>query len=459
MSFSRTSVFSLLLLAFFSQGLEASLINQHYYDIEMGTYYLKGEEALDEKDNSRALIFFKKALSLSPHSPHIREKLAHIYMEEGLFAEASSAFKILEAGKNKELSKKASMALLEIYFSLGLFKKALFKAKKLSRLKTQEMSFYLKYAYLKLQETSSSKKALEVLRPAFKLNLNPEEKAQVLLAQAHLEAYQDQKKSLRTLRRIENLGIEEEKVALKVADFYKLIKKEEKAFSFLKKYQERRGGGEKTALRLLDDFIDDQNWKEAEKQLSLLQSRGHMKSEHYLYKSLLLMEREDFKGALLYLKDLNRKDPGKGHHVYLLGKAHLALKNLKTSLKHYSQVSKNSPFYLASQIEMADVFEKKGEKIRSLNKLKKLSFPKGDVREEALLVYAEKLWMNGRKKQALKVLTEGIEFKPSQTDFLLLRAHYSNLLGKKELALKDIKKILEQEKDHPEALRFLAGSS
>ena len=459
MSFSRILPLkiSLAFLVFsYILPLEASLISQNYYDIEMGSFYLKGEEALNKKAHSEALFYFKKALSLSPKSSHIREKLAGIYMEEGLYAEASSLFKILEAGTDDKLSKKSSEALLDIYFSRGLFKKALSQIKKLSKYKDAQMRVHLKHAYLILQEEGSSKKALKVLKPALSLNLNPEEKAQVLLAKAHLEAYEDEQATLKTLGEIEKLQIEEEDLALKVADFYKLIKKEDKALEFLKTYQEEKKGGVKIALKLLDNFIKEKKWQDAEKQLFLIQSEGQMKKDHYLYKALLLMERKDYAKALLYLKDLNRKDPGKGHHIYLLAKAHFGLENLKLALSHYSKVSKKSPFYLASQIEIADVLEKRGQKSRSLNKLRKLAFYEGEVKEEALLVYAEKLWGDGKKKKAVKVLSDGIEYKPSQTDFLLLRAHYSSLLGEKELALKDIETILEVEEDHEEALKFLS---
>ena len=87
----------------------------------------------------QAIDYLKEAILQAPHSIHLRLRLADIYREENLFAEASKQYQFLIENKNHQESHRK---LAEIYSMRGLHQEALKSYKHLENKEMFSVSFY-----------------------------------------------------------------------------------------------------------------------------------------------------------------------------------------------------------------------------------------------------------------------------------------------------------------------------
>lgn len=434
------------------------LINQNYFEIQADSAYLKGEEAFFKGDNEKALSYFKTAILFAPNSSHLRQRLASIYEQEGLFAEALSHYQFLlqKEEQNKAVRKK----LTDIYALKGLNSKAFEHHQYLLAQDPNDFSLWFKQAYLLANQKDWSS-ALKALQQAEKRALSLEEKVQVLLSKSYILArLKKPSESLKTMNQLSELPIYEERLALRIASLYETLGQDALALSYLEKFQSGHSVSTDVAKALLDHYISFKNWEKALKQMEKIQSLGQLENYHYFYMAVLLLEKQKYDQALVFLKDLVTKDPKNGQYLYLLAGTYEKKKNWHKALSIYNKVKLSSTHFLIAQLQSAQLLKQMGKKKKSFALLKKLSFSKkGKISPQALLLYAESLWNEGEQNKALDVLSRGLKAEPFHTDILFLRGFYLKQQGHLDLALKDMNQILKKQKDHKEALNFIASSN
>lgn len=439
----------------FRSGGKAMVIDQSYFNIQADSAYLKGEEAFYKGNNPTALRHFKTALLFAPHSLHLQKRIANIYEQEGLLAEAVNYYKILsqKIKKNKEFHQKLS----SIYVLNDLNEKALELQKYLVQREPDNFSLWFKYALLLIHQEDWNL-ALRALQKAEEQALGVEEIVQSVLSQAYVWAnLQNIPVSLKTMNKLARLPVYEPQVVLKIADFYKSLGQNQTALSYLEHFQKTQGVTKPVSQALLDYHISQENWEKAAQQIQQLLDLGQLENYHYFYMALLLMEKQNYDQALVFLKDLTAKNPQNGQYLYMLAGVYEQKKDWIRALKTYNQVHLSSPHFLAARLQFAQLLGRLGLKKRSFSILKKLSFPdKGDISPQALLLYAESLWRAGEKTTAISALSKGLKNHPFHADLLFLRGFYLSQSGKEEQALKDMQKILTKQENHEEALNFIA---
>ena len=435
---------------------QSPIIDSHYFEYQADSSYLKGEEAFFADRRTEALKYFKKALLFAPHSFHLRKRIAQIYEQEGLFAEALSHYKAFSQtmGKNKAFHQK----LTNIYTLRGLNNKAF---EHLQHLLQQEPDHFLlrfKQALLLIHQKDWPE-ALKALKKAKTKALSLEERVQVILSQSYVFAcLQDFSQSLKTMGRLASLPIPHEELVLQIAGFYKSLGQKLLALSYLESFQKTQGVTKRISQSLLDFYLSFENWEKARQQMEHIQTLGQFTNHHYFYMAMLLMETQDYDRALAYLKDLVSAEPKQGQYLYLLAFVYERQKQWLKALKTYNQVQVSSSHFLAAQLQVAQLFNQIGQKKKSFSLFEKLSFSsRRGIRPQALLLYSESLWNSKYRKKAINVLTRGLERKPFHVDFLFLRGFYFKQSGYLNRALKDMKQILKKQGDHEEALHFIAS--
>ena len=432
------------------------IIDQNYFEIYADKAYLKGEEAFFEDNNTEALRYFKKALLFAPNSSHLQKRVAKIYEQEGLFAEAFNRYKNLseKTKKNKEFHQK----LTEIYKLKGLNKRALENHQYLLKQEPDNISLWFEQVFLLISQADWTE-ALKILNKVEAKALNSEQKVQIILSQSYIFAsLKDFSKSLKTMDKLANIPIREVDLILKVAAFYKSLGQNLMAVSYLENFQKTQGVTQLVSKILLEHYISDENWEKALQKMRQIQALGQFENHHYFYMAMLLLEKQNYDKALVFLKDLVAKAPKQGQYLYLLAFVYEQKKEWFSALNTYNKVQTSSPHFLAAKLQAAQVLKQIGQEKKSFSLLKKLSFSSdGGINPQPLLLYAESLWNSGYKKKTLYILTKGLDDKPFHTDILFLRGFYLKQSGQSDLALKDMNQILKNKENHEEALNFIAS--
>ena len=415
-----------------STPITPPIIDKNDSEVQADTAFLKGEKALFHGQTTKALRYFKQALLLAPHSNHLLKKIAEIYEKEGFFSEALHLYKKLsqKTTNNKEFLQK----IIEIYKRKGLDKKAFEIHTRLLKKEPHRFSLILEQALFLIHQ-ENKKEALKILKTAEIKATTAEEKAQTILAQAFIfSQFQETYKSLKIMKKLNNLKIREEAIVLKIAELYQFLNQPLLAIQHLENFQKNWGFNKSISESLLKHYTAIPDWEKVHQHLNQIQAMGDLKPDYYFYKGMLLVKQKNYDKALTFFKDLIAQAPRQGQYLYFLAFIYEQKKEWFPSLKIYNQVPKTSPLFLAAKLKMTQILKQLGRKKESFALLRKLSFSDEGMSSQALLVYAESLWTSGQKKEALQALIKGLSYKPFQADLLLLKNRYLKSLKKEDIA-------------------------
>ncbi len=428
------------------------VIDRNYFRTQADASYLKSEMAYYDRQTVQAIDYLKEAILQAPQSLHLRSRLADIYKEEKLFAEAAKQYQILiEQSNDKEFRYK----LAEIYLLRGIHKEVLKNYKNLTNNK------YFPIAFQRARLFMSEKSwflALKALSQIWRNAITKKEKGNILLAKAYIyEQLRYKSHQEKVFKQFLSLNLSEEDFLLKVVQFYIASKKLEKAEALLLQYQKKDRTSIEITKVLFALYLSLDNTNKAHKQIHHLEKLGSLDDTHHFFIVSFLLSEKKYVEAIPFIKDLVQKHPLTDYYRYLLGAAYEQNQEWKKSLDEYKQIKKLSPYFVSAQIQMGQIWKDQGQIKKALNALEKVIFSSRDIKEfKPFLIYAQYLWEEGQEGLAISVLTKGENIFPENTDILFLRGLYFGESGKTELALKDMEKILEIDNSHGEALNFIA---
>lgn len=431
--------------------LMSVVIDSNYFEQQALTNYLKAESAFFESDFPTTLNYLKQARSFAPQSTHFQTKIAELYEKEGFPSLAINEYKKLI--KKSSNSKKILEKLTNLYASQQLPKKALEQNNLLLKQTPQSFPLTLKEAILHINQ-ENWKEALKVLKKAENRAVFLTETIQTLLLRAYIFGKQKKtKKSLETIAQIKQLDFPEEKLVLKITDFYQNFDTE-MAQLYLESFQQQKGITVATSKALFQKSLATNKWEKARFYVEQLKDLGEMKEPHYFYISMFFIKKKQYNKAIPYLKDLITQKPQNGHYSYLLAMNYEKIKQWPKAIKIYKTVPLHSPYFLIARLQLAQLWQKQGKFKKSFKLLNHLAF-NNPVSPQAVLVYAESLWKTGNKKETLNILSKALKYHPKNLDILFLRGSYFIQTGQTELALEDMNQILKTHSNHSEALKLI----
>ena len=403
------------------------IVDQNEILLQADIAFLKAKAALWEGRTEEAFRNFKTALRFAPRSQTLFLSLAELYEQEGLSAEALRFYQIL--AENEPKSKIFQEKLAQIYKKKGLFQQALQHNQALLEQKPLRFAPLLSQAELLLR-AQDLKRFLKTFKVLENQARQPYEKIQLFILKAYAGSVFP---SLPQGAKLDLIDIEEpfytEDVILKIADFYESFGQRKEAQALLERFQITRKGvfSHKTAKALFHYYINLRDHKKAFNNAKHLLQLGQMEDTHYLYMASSFMDFKQYDKAILFLKDLNQRQPQKGNYLYLTGLAFEQKGQFQLALKWFQKIPDWSGYFLSGGLKRAQILKALGRAKESKALLKNLSFPsQGEVVVEALLPYAEELIRGGHKSQALSALNKGLKLKPKNQDLLFAKGLYLN---------------------------------
>ncbi len=439
-------------LDFAKDSKKPVVIDQNYFQTQSDMAYLKSEMAYYIDQTGVAIDFLKESILQAPQSLHLRSRLADIYFEEKLFAEAAQQYQTLFDQTNDQ---KFYYKLAKIYSLRGLNQENSKNYKKLN--KDKSFSVVFQKARLFIDEKAWSL-ALKTLNQMEKKTVKERERVDIFLSKAYIYEQTHQKeKQEKIFKQILNLDLSEEDLLLKTAQFYMSSNQLERAKLLLLKYQQKEETSIGVTKALFNLFLSLNQLNGAYEQLRQLEKLDSLDDPHYFFMVSFLLSKKQYAKAIPFVKDLVQAYPQTSYYRYLLGATYEQEKEWKKSLQEYKKIRKESSYFIAAQIQMGQIWKDQGQAKKALNLLEKVVFSSENVKEpKPLLLYAQYLWEEGQKDLSLSVLTKGLQRFPKNTDILFLRGLYFKEHGRVASALKDMEKILELDERHGESLNFIA---
>lgn len=426
-------------------------IDKYYFQTQGDIFYLKSEMAYFQGDAIQAIDYLKKSLLNDFRSFHLRFRLAELYREQGLFAEAAKHYKTLL--KWHPHRQEIRSYLGDIYFIRDLKKQAL---KEYKQIEGKELVFLLRKARLFLEQKKWSL-ALETLNLAQKQALQEEDQGEILLFKAYIYGQLNNRTlKQKVLSQLLKLNLKEPLI-LKITEFYMGSGDTQGALNVLVSFQKRTPTSKEVARRLFTLYLMEKKNNKAYEQLVLLKSLGNLKDKEIYFMISFLLKQNRLFQAELYIQDLLTQNPSLNQYRYLLGVIHEKNSKWSLALETYQKISKESLYFIPAQLQMSQIWKDRGQTYRALQTLKEVALPSLALKEwKPTLIYGQYLWEAGQKRKAIQALSQGLKTFPHQMDLLFLRGFYLREQGKTQQALQDMKQVVEIDPSHGEALNFLA---
>ncbi len=239
-----------------------------------------------------------------------------------------------------------------------------------------------------------------------------------------------------------------------MADFYHLLKRYEKVLSLYTLILAKDNEDERATLGSVQSLLYLDRYEEA---LKMLASLRRLSKEPYkidLIISQILINRKTYPEAERLLRSLI-SEHASSEAYYLLGVALFEQKKFDNALEALKQIDRNSEEYEYTIFLQVKIFSEvhQFEKARDLL-VEIIAAEK--TRKPVFYTYLASLYQdNDNLTAALKILADGINDYPSNER---LHFEYGLILettGKSEQAISVMKKVLELQPDHPEALNFI----
>ena len=437
---------------FQSKSPQNIVLDKTYLKTQSDAFYLKGEVALFQNKREKALKFFKNSLFYAPESLFLRKKIAQIYLEENLFAEAIGTYKFIL--QQNPTSREAREHLARIYATSDLEEEALEQYSILIHENPKDFSLQVQKSVLllnakKWKDSLKSFKKLEVL------NLPRSKKLEVALAQAYIyEKLHQFRQKEQQMRKAESYSDSLESV-FKIAKFYIKNGDVSRATSFLKKHQKKEEFSVPITKTLFSLYKTNKNQKESLAQLEKLNKWKALEPDHYFDRASFLIQQGEEAQAIPFLKDFLVQFPSSDLSRYLLGALHEKNQQIAQAVKEYRKVPTQSLYFIPSQLRLSQIYYYQGHSQKALSVLHPFVF-KSKTNPELLLFYSQLLWEGGDFQESIDTLTEGLKLFADHEDILFLRGVYLYKQKPSEASLEGIKAVVAQNPFHAEALNFLA---
>jgi tetratricopeptide (TPR) repeat protein len=432
-----------------------TVLDPFYLRTQADYYFAMGEAYSLDGNHSKAIDAFKMTLLYDQESPMVNIRLATEYFKAAQFTESLTQAE--EAIRKDPKNIEGRLLLGGLYLSLKLFPKAIAQYEYVLKIQPNnlEAPIYLGAAYTEIKQFDKAVKFFDSL-------IKNEDYATPHLAYYYIGRVRSeqkgdafQKASLKAYQKSIDLKPDFLDGYVAIASFYTLKGQEEKALALYKKFQKEQGPNRKVAEILAQMYVESEQYDLAYEQYQILESTTEDALNIKLKMALILIERKDFVTAAAKLEDILQDAPESDKIRFYLGAVYEEIKDNDKAIGQFKKIPSSSQFFGEAMVHTAYMMKNKGQ----LNEaVEVVEGALKDRKDQAQLyaMYASLLDERGEYNKAINMLTEAVAKFPESAQ---LRFYYGTLYdrtGKKDRVIVEMKKVLEIDPKHVQAMNYLA---
>ena len=203
-------------------------------------------------------------------------------------------------------------------------------------------------------------------------------------------------------------------------------------------------------------LVDADRFKEAAIELDLLFEMAPDNSAVLLSIGLLALDSKRMGAASRYLSQLLETGEHADQAHFYLARISDQQKEFKQAIEHYEQVMPGDMF-LTAQIRSAELYGAAGDIETGIERLHELAItlPDPSLQPQLLTAEGRMLQEAGRGKEAVQVLSSGLEQFPDNGDLLMARALAAQDAGDTDMLQADLAQLIDAQPDNAMALNAL----
>lgn len=431
-------------------------VDATHNQVEADYLFLKSDLEAQAGKSSESIESLKSALVYDPHAPTLMQKLAIEYYKRG---QTRDAIYWAEKAKLKAPGRRdLGLLVAGLYTSTKQYSKA--EHEYLSLIKNDgddaEALLYLGAVY---SEMKNYPKAIQKFSELTKLpQYNSKHMAHYYLARVYIEqaAKGSNKKAQEELQK--SLKTKPEYFEA-IALMGQLLQKEgsDKAIQFYIGHQKKFGPIPKLAEILAQYYIEKNKYELAFEQLEFLDNYSDDSIQVKLKMALILIDRKDYDPAMEKLKEILVLAPESDKVRFYLAAVYEEKKMLQNAFDEYLKIENVSSYFGEARLHAAYLAKLMGKHEVALKVLEESITAKTDNPQPYFLL--AQLHEDKRNfTKALETLTLAESKFPKNAQVVFYKGTIQDKMNLKEAMVKSMKKVLEFDSEHAQAMNYLAYS-
>ena len=438
----------------YSEGSNTPLLDDAYLTSQADYHFTMGETLSYEGQSPKSIEEYKLTLIYDPKSVHVRLRLAQEYVRMGMITEAVEQGEI--AVEMAPQSIEAHMLLGGLYSGLKMFEPARNQFEQVLKIDGEhtEAAIYLGALLAEDRKYDEAIKYFESLTKNSKFK--DTEKAHYyigrVLAEQGSGKYSDAQKSFQAALKIKP---EYPEAALALSMLLRAQGKDKDMEQLLKSYQERFGPEREMARQLSHYYLEKEDFEHALEQLEFLDGFERDNLNVKIQIALIMIEQKKYETAAQRLEDVLMQAPDSDKVRYYLGAVYEEMNKPELAINHYKEIAPGSNYFPEAVVHTAHLQKTMGQVDKAVDTVEKAIAKQDDV-PQLYAYYATLLDEKKYYKDAVKMLTGAVEKFPSNTQLRFFLGTMYDRVGKSEETIAQMVKVLDLDKDHIQALNYLA---
>lgn len=435
-------------------GNGSPVMDATYLSSQADYHFTMGETLSFEGQSARAIEEYKSTLIYDPKSVQVRMRLSAEYVHMGMMTEAveQAETAVQMAPDNID----ARMLLGGLYMNLKMFDQAKQQFEVILEKDPghPEAAVYVGALMAEQQKYEESVKYFEILakNPKFK----EPEKAYFYIGRVRSEQGKGKlKEAKEAFTKALQKKSEYPEAAYQLAMLLRGEGKEKEMETVLRSYQEKFGPEREMARQLGRYYLEHEDFDRALEQLEVVDGFERDNLNIKIQIALILIEQKKYEDAAQRLEDVLHQAPDSDKVRYYLGAVYEEIGRPTLAIEHYSKITPGSTYFAEATIHTAHLYKTTGKLDVAVETMEKAIKAQDDV-PQLYSYYATLLDEQREFKKAVKMLSAAVERFPTNTQLRFFFGTMEDRVGNSQETIVQMNKVLEQDKDHVQALNYLA---
>lgn len=431
------------------------VLDENYLRTQADYHFTLAESLSLEGNSPRAVEEYRQTLVYDQKSPIVHLRLAAEYVKQGLVSEAVEQTKTALVINPKY--EDARLLLGGLYSALRMYDDALAQYSRVLQDNPENYEASMFVGAL-LAEQKKYDLALQEFDRLAKNPANPNTHlAMYYQGRIYLEQGGDKNKAKAEAAFLRALEIKPNHVdaALALGQIYETSGQSAKAVRLYQVYQERHGPNSEVADELARLYIGDKDYTRAYQQLAVIEANDPSNLNVKSKMAFILIEQQKFKDAILRLEEVLAIEPSSDKIRFYLGAVYEEVKDYRSAITHFEKVPSVSTYFKESVVHTAYLYKLIGNYDRAIESVQDGIRVHGDY-PQFYALFASLLDDRKEFRRAEQMLKEATERFPKHTQLLYFLGNMQDRLGERDNTIVTMKRVLTLDKDHVQALNFLA---
>lgn len=425
-----------------------------YMSSQADFHYTMGEAMSLEGRSERSIEEFKLVLVYDPESVLVRLRLAAEYVRQGLLTEAIEQ---AESAAAKDPKREDPRLLLGgLYTSLKMYDQALEQYQLLLKHHPENPDAPIYIGAIFAEQKKFDEAVEHFYRVAKSPSAKEPERALYYVGRIRGEQGEERvKEAEKAYIQALKLRPDYADAVLALASLMREDGREASSVKLLESFQEKFGPHREVARQLSRVYLDKEQFGKAFDQLELLEGFERDNLNVRIQLALILIEQKQFEAAVIRLEDILAQAPDLDKIRYYLGAVYEEMKNYSMAVQNYAMIPPSSSYFTEAIIHSAHVHKAQGQLKESVEVVRKAIELRDDI-PQFYAYYATLLDDLKKYKEAVTMLKSAVVRFPDHAQLHFFLGSMHDRLGDHSATIAEMKKVLEIDSNHVQALNYLA---